>query len=340
MDHILVKSLKTNLNNENILFSELLIEESEPSYDYLEKIRTMLPRSTDLIIAIGGGSAIDCAKAISLLLVNLESALSYRGFNLAPNKGAPIIAIPSTAGTGSEITPYAVFTDHKSDRKLGINSDHYVPKKVFLDPRIIVTCPLKVQVSSGLDALNHIVESFAAKNSNAITKMICEIAFEKMFNALINIKSENDLDNCTQLQISSMIGTSAFMNSGGGPGTALSYPLGVNFGVPHGEASGFFLPRFVKKNIEHGYTDYSELNERLLYLSQSNKFFFDISENLGDNLFKLCEYLDIPDNINHYGVKAEDYKKLVIQTQDFMAPQLAQNPVIYSEKDLYDIIQM
>ena len=130
--HELVLGIINNLTSDKWELNELVIKEAEPGYDYLEKIRTIIPQNTDIIITLGGGSTLDCAKAVSLLLVNHEKSIKYRGFNLAPIKGAPIIAIPSTAGTGSEITPYAVFTDKESGRKLGINSDLYVPELVFL----------------------------------------------------------------------------------------------------------------------------------------------------------------------------------------------------------------
>ncbi|MDA0748323.1 MAG: iron-containing alcohol dehydrogenase, partial [bacterium] len=98
----------------------------EPTYDYLDEFRQAFDANLDLMVGIGGGSILDLTKAISVLVTNPEPAISYRGFDMIKNPGIPVVAIPSTAGTGSEVTPNAVFTDTKEQRKLGINTQLYV----------------------------------------------------------------------------------------------------------------------------------------------------------------------------------------------------------------------
>ena len=141
----------------------------EPTYEYLDHLfNTNKPLfgNTDCIVGIGGGSVIDTAKGLAVLSTNLGPAIQYRGFPTHINKPIPVIAIPTTAGTGSEVTYNAVFIDSITKKKLGINTKHNYPVLAILDPTLITTCPYNVALSSALDALVHSVESFGTTKSS------------------------------------------------------------------------------------------------------------------------------------------------------------------------------
>ena len=153
----------------------------EPDYKSLDRIKLLFKENekskVDLIIAIGGGSVMDFGKGIATLATNHQPALSYRGFPKGLNLSIPLIAVPTTAGTASEVTFNAVFTDNDSGRKLGINSHNNFPLMAVLDSNMTKNSPFSVALSSGLDALVHTFESFACNNSNPYTRMFAREAF-------------------------------------------------------------------------------------------------------------------------------------------------------------------
>ena len=155
----LIKSLKKD-NQVQIIECDI----SEPTYEKLEEKRlSSKDIEIDVFIGIGGGSAIDMAKALSVLYTNNKPALQYRGFNQFDNPIRPIIAIPTTAGTGSEITPNASFIDTKEKKKLGINGERIRPKYAILDPSLTLSCPKGPTISAGVDSLVDATEAFVAK---------------------------------------------------------------------------------------------------------------------------------------------------------------------------------
>ena len=157
-----IKKLILSLKDYNLFF--ITCDISEPTYEHLEKKRiNQKKRKIDVFVAIGGGSSIDFAKGLCVLYTNSERAIKYRGFNKFKKSIKPIIAIPTTAGTGSEITPNASFVNTIDKRKMGINGEAIRPKYALLDPNLTVSCPKFYTVSSAVDSLVHATEAFVAK---------------------------------------------------------------------------------------------------------------------------------------------------------------------------------
>ncbi|MDD1664843.1 MAG: iron-containing alcohol dehydrogenase, partial [Methanomicrobiales archaeon] len=240
----------------------------EPDYDSLDRVIGIFRdhggvTKVDCFVGIGGGSVIDFAKGLATLATNPGHAIQYRGFPSGLHPSLPVIAIPTTAGTGSEVTYNAVFIDRSEKRKLGINTLHNFPALAILDPNLITTCPPPVLVSSGIDSLVHAVESFAAKRSNPLTRIFAREALSRTYPALSRILDEQgDPTLLSNLQLGAYLAGISLMNSGSGPAGALSYPLGVHFRVPHGLAGGIFLPPLVGHNVAKGF-DYSDLYDTI-----------------------------------------------------------------------------
>ena len=258
----------------------------EPTYDYLDRLyhenHTVFGHH-DIIVAVGGGSVIDTAKGLAVLSTNLGPAIQYRGFPEKINKPIPVVAIPTTAGTGSEVTFNAVFIDTKEKKKLGINSKMNYPVLALLDPNLIITCPQKVMLSSALDALVHSVESYGATKSNELTRLFSRRALLHLRYSLPDLRNfdklqdENKLRVASDLQLGAYYAGIALMNSGSGPAGAMSYVLGANFNVPHGLAGGVFLPHIIAFNEYRGfrYTDFSD--EEINFISLFSKIDFDFN---------------------------------------------------------------
>jgi alcohol dehydrogenase class IV len=281
----------------------------EPDYNSLDEKKKLFKNGTeslvDVIIVIGGGSVMDFGKGIATLITNHEPAITYRGFPKGLNKSIPVVAVPTTAGTGSEVTFNAVFTDTDSGKKLGINTHNNFPVLAVLDSNMTIKCPFNVALSSGLDALVHTFESFACNNSNEFTRIFAKEAFVLLYKNIESalLEPENDQARENMLFGAYLAGVSLF-NAGSGPAGALSYPMGVVCKVPHGIAGGFILPYLVQYNVQNGYTKYSELYNAVFasnadFLLKTDK---EKSDRLVSLIFELYDRLKVWELTKKYHV--------------------------------------
>jgi alcohol dehydrogenase class IV len=334
--HELINNLKETCTIEKIFENQI----SEPDYDYLDECKKeFLGTSMDCLIGIGGGSTMDLTKGVAALLKNPGKAIQYRGFNLLKNLSLPTVAVPTTAGTGSEVTPYAVFTDRNEKRKLGINSEYNIPRLTILDPLLTLSCPRSVTVSSGMDALTHAVESFVAKGATPISKMFSRNAFSLIFNNLSKIVDDmGNIDLRSKLLLGSHCAGVALMNSGAGPAGAMSYPLGVHYNVPHGLAGAVFLPKVVNFNVQSGCEDYAEIYD-LIDNADKNLSVLQKTNEFSGALDALCEKLSIPRRLSQFKVSRKDVDFIVKDTFSGLKGAIEQNPVPFTEKDARRILE-
>jgi alcohol dehydrogenase class IV len=275
----------------------------EPSYDYLDslagKIRAL--RSLDGIVAIGGGSAIDSAKALACLRTNPGPALDYRGFDKVTVPPVPTICMPSTAGTGSEVTINAVFTDTNERRKLGINGRYLNATYAVLDAEWTMSCPRSVAISSGMDALVHTLESFMTGNANPLTRALNREAFRLLFQNLRSlVDAPQDKAPRQLLLLGSYLAAAGLFNSGSGIAGALSYPIGVHFKVPHGIAGGIFIASVVDFNVERGWHDYAELLD--IVEPHPDWSAEQKARRFAQTIRELANHLDVPQTLERWGI--------------------------------------
>jgi alcohol dehydrogenase len=241
---------------------EVLRGSEEPDYDYLDEVANRIRSfdKFDAIVGIGGGSCLDIVKAVAVLLTNPGNGIEYRGFDKVQVPGIPVIAIPTTAGTGSEVTINAVFTNKQEQKKLGINGNFLNATYAILDAEWTLSCPFSVALSSGLDAMVHSMESFMCQKANPLTRMYSKEGFRLVYSALpCLVNDPQNKEMRQQLLLGSYIGVIGLFNSGSGIAGALSYPLGVHYKMPHGLAGGMFILDVIEFNIKKGYFDYSEI---------------------------------------------------------------------------------
>ena len=308
-------------------------ESVEPTYDYLEEFKKQFKgKGYDCLIGIGGGSVLDLTKGIATLVANEGDAISFRGFPKLKNKPLPVIAIPTTAGTGSEVTYNAVFTDSKEKKKLGINSTLNFPVLAIIDPLIYVGTPDSVAVSSGCDALVHTLESYVHKNNTPISRMFSKEAFKLLFNNLNKLHEKpDDLDVRGSIALGAYLAGIALINAGSGPSGAFSYPLGAVYKVPHGYAGAVFIASITRINVEKGYLDYADLYD-LIEGSDKNITVKEKNLQFSKQIQKLMDKLKIPKNLRDLGLKAEDIEFMVSQ-HDVLKGAIAQNPIEITKED-------
>jgi alcohol dehydrogenase len=308
---------------------------AEPDYDSLDRIKLLFLDGSkplvDCFVGIGGGSVIDFAKGLATLVVNPGESRIYRGFPTNINPSLPTIAIPTTAGTGSEVTFNAAFIDLKEKKKLGINTRYNFPVLAILDPLLTLSCPNSVTASSGIDALVHIMEGYISLKTDPLTRTFAKDGFDLVFNNLNKIlKDPENLVLRGNLQLGAYLGGIVLLGSGGGCTGALSYPLGVNFKVPHGIAGGFFLPHIIKHNVNLGY-DYSQLYD---LIEEADKSLAKEEKNriLVERLFDLNKNLGIPQKMVDFGVN-EDNVEILLKETEGLVKAFLQNPVPFSVEE-------
>jgi alcohol dehydrogenase class IV len=313
----------------------------EPDYDSLDRVKLLFKEGTqpkvDVIVAIGGGSTIDFAKGIATLVTNHDKAIAYKGFPKGLSPSVPVIAIPSTAGTASEVTFNAVFTDPANNKKLGINTHNNFPVMAVLDPDMTKDCPYRVALSSGLDALVHTVESFAAKQHNPYTRMFAKEAFRYLINNIEKVlKDKNNEEAREYMLFGAYLAGISLFNSGSGPAGAISYATGTVCKIPHGIAGGMILPYLVKHNADRGYTDYAELYDLIdgidTSVARERK-----SSLLADHIYTLYERLDVWNYLRNYKVDVRSNSELQ-QYLSVLQGAFDQNPIPFTYKDSCDIL--
>src|SRR3989344_3794961 len=326
------------IRSEGIILNIFVNEAAQPDYDFLNEFKEKFADADyQCLIGVGGGSSLDLAKGIAVLLTNPGPAISYRGFPDLKNNPLPVIAVPTTAGTGSEVTYNAVFTDSSEKRKLGINSRLSYPIYAILDPNLTLSCPKSVTISSGMDAIVHVVESFVSKTSNSISKMFAKESFQLVYPNLLKVKEDPQNINIRGNLLLGSYLAGVSLESGGGPSSSLSYPLGSLFKVPHGIAGGIFIAKIVKFNVENGFTGYADLCENIcscenLSITQKNKLFVQKME-------ELSEVLNVPEKLAHFGIKKEQKDLILDFVSKYMTGGINQNPIKMELGDVDGILE-
>ncbi|GIV98207.1 MAG: alcohol dehydrogenase [Herpetosiphonaceae bacterium] len=203
----------------------------------------------DLIVAVGGGSPLDTAKCVRILLTEGGRLHDYEGYNLLERPLVPMIAIPTTAGTGSEVTPYAVIRDEEQQIKLTFSSPYLAPDLAILDPLLTLTLPPRLTAATGLDALTHAIETYVSTEANPISEALALGAMDTISNSLRQATFQgDDLEARSQMLIASCMAGMAFSSSFLGVVHALAHALGGHFPVHHGTANAIFLPHGMRYN--------------------------------------------------------------------------------------------
>ncbi|WP_298402897.1 iron-containing alcohol dehydrogenase [uncultured Chloroflexus sp.] len=205
----------------------------------------------DLLIAVGGGSPIDTAKGVRIVLTLGGSIPDYEGYNVIETPLSPLVAIPTTAGTGSEVTPIAVILDEAEHRKISIVSRYVTPDLAILDPMMTRTLPPRLTAATGMDALSHAIETYVSTENNPFSDSLALAAIDMIATHLRDAVHDGDnIEARSQLLIAAAMAGIACGNSLFGVVHALSHAVGGKFPVHHGTANAIFLPPAMRFNSE------------------------------------------------------------------------------------------
>lgn len=255
----------------------------------------------DLLIGLGGGSSMDCAKGINFLLTNGGEMKDYWGVGKASAPMLPMIAIPTTSGTGSEAQSFALIADAETHMKMACGDKKAACKIALLDPELTLSMPHSLTVATGVDALSHAVETFATTKQNVISKTFSLKAFELLIQAFPLVLAEPDhLEARGKMLLGAHLAGAAIENSMLGATHALANPLTAHFGTTHGTAIGIMLPHVVRFNSE--VVDYSELCH-LIGLTPENSLM--AGEQLASHLKELFRSTGSPVSLKETSFEAE-----------------------------------
>ena len=290
-----------------------------------EGAKLALKAKCDIIVGIGGGSAMDVAKAIAVLAANKGKAVDYLGLNKVPGPGLPKIMIPTTAGTGSEVTFTSVFVRPDLKKKEGMNSPFLYPDLALLDPLLTVSLPPGPTASTGIDALCHAIESYTSINASPLSELLSLEAIALISeNLRTAVHDGSNIAAREKMLLGSLYAGLGLANAGVTAVHSLSYPLGGRYGIPHGLANTVLLPHVMSFNI-----------------SGAQEKFVDIAEAMGEMVEglplreaaylaveavnALVEDCGIQTNLEDLGISEDDFEEMAKIAMTVARP-LANNP--------------
>jgi alcohol dehydrogenase class IV len=221
-----------------------------PMASVLEAAKFAEKGKYDCIVAFGGGSAMDTAKMVAILPGTGKTVEDFVGIDIVEKKGLPVIAIPTTAGTGSEVTKVAIFANEKLNVKQGVSSPFLVPDVALVDPKLTVSCPPRVSAASGIDALIHNIEAYTSVNATPLTDMYALEGIKLIARSIRTaVYQGTNMEARFDMALGALYGGISFGNAGVTAVHALSYPIGGRFHVPHGDANTLMLPWVMQYNM-------------------------------------------------------------------------------------------
>lgn len=303
---------------------------SHPDLDDIdEQLVELRPLAADALVALGGGSVIDTAKALSRVLASREgvtlSEHLREGENVA-ERALPMVAVPTTAGTGSEVTPFATIWDKREKRKLSLEG--VFPEKAVLDPILTINLPKQITICSGLDVVSHALESIWNRNASPVSIALATRALQLALKTLPElIRRMEDLSLRTSMMEASLLGGFAISQTRTALAHSMSYPLTLAFDMPHGLACSFALPEILMFNAE---ADDGRLEALSIDLGYGGV------EELGGVLVSLLADLEVPGMLSSL---IDDYDRALGMSREMLAEGRVENNIrAVHQEDVMEII--
>ncbi|WP_078412614.1 iron-containing alcohol dehydrogenase [Priestia abyssalis] len=321
---------------ETISFSDLA---GEPTFTLLENVYwQMRKENCDTVIGIGGGSALDVAKTVAALLGKDEIQPYLSGQQTIESRTISLILIPTTSGTGSEVTMNAIFGDEEQELKRGLISTTFLPDLAIIDPLLTISCPKRVTAASGVDAFTHAIESYVAVRATPLTKMYAEKAM-KLFPLSIAraVHCGSDVEARTNMSWVSVLAGVSLANAGVGAVHALAYPLGGKYHIEHGVANALLMPYVFAVT---GTSCTKEMVEvaSFLQLGDYENQPHDAQDAVVQYLFSLLAKLNLPTRLKELGVEEDSLPEMAEQVMSIHR-LLSNTPYSLREEEVLSIYQ-
>ena len=326
-----------------IAISEFHVSGEPTVASVLSGVAQARTQGCDLIIGMGGGSVIDTGKAIAALLANPGDIYDYlevvgKGGPL-PNAAAPYIAVPTTGGTGAEVTRNAVLAVTESRVKVSLRSPSMLPRLALIDPELTYGLPPSITASSGLDALTQLIEPFLSNASNAVTDSVCRDGIRRVARSLRRAYEADDPSAREDMSLAALFGGMALANAKLGAAHGFAGPIGGMFPAPHGAICARLLPLVMEANL-HAIQDRVPELPVLSRFTEVSRLLTGNPDSLAEDgvrwLQGLCTELEIPP-LNIYGITRSDFPGIISASR--MASSMKGNPILLTDAELTNILQ-
>ncbi|KAF1073784.1 hypothetical protein MKMG_02073 [Methanogenium sp. MK-MG] len=320
---------------EYVIFSD--IEENPRDYNVMAGADVYLSEECTGILAIGGGSVLDCAKGIGIVAANGGNILDYIGVDLVRNPMPPLICVPTTAGSGADVSQYAVIRNTAKKTKNIIVSKSLVPDVSLLDTVPLMTQPGDVTVNSGIDALTHAIEAYVSNGASHFSDMLALESIKLSADIFpFSLDRADDPDHRFQSLMASMYAGIAFSNAGLGLIHAMSHAIGGMYDLPHGIASSIVMRSAIQYNYSSSKRKYRKI-AHILGVSPDITDDKRVVTGMFEQIMDMRGSIDNPLSLSVYGASKADIPDLVARSAG--DPCIATNPRIPGRKDLSNLFE-
>ena len=293
-----------------VLFHD--VKPNPPIKNVLDGVEMCKSEKCDLIVAVGGGSSIDTAKGISIIIANPDRSdvVSLNGASNTKNKGLPIIALPTTAGTAAEVTINYVITDPEKEIKMVCVDEHDIPIIAIVDTELMASMPKSVASSTGMDALTHAIEGYITKSRNIMSQMFSMKAIQLIYDNLAKAVNEKDQDAINKVGLGQYIAGMAFSNVGLGIVHSMAHQLGAVYDTPHGLANAILLPTVMEFNGEVSYEEFRKILTEAMHIDATEFTKEEVIKTFCECIRNLSNDVGITQTVKDVGAKKEDFEML------------------------------
>lgn len=312
----------------------------DPPIETVDEAAAFLRESgCDAVIAIGGGSSMDTAKAMAMLARNEGSVREYLfgGSRTLERSPLPLLCVPTTAGSGSEVTAASVISDHENHVKLSVTNPRLFPRCAVIDPGMQLDMPAFVTATTGMDALTHAVESYVSQNASPFSDAYGAAAMKRIAaNLRTACREPQNLEARSNMAVASCMAATAYASGGLGAVHGMAQALGGVANVAHGTANALLLPYVLEKNIRGNPVKFAGiagfLGADTAGLSPEAAAELAVRE-----VHRLAEDLNIPRTLREVGVTPDLFPAIIKRTMEYRLLKI--NPVPLTEKDIEEILQ-
>ena len=320
-------------------FVVAVLDDTPPEPD-VEQVNTILaaarPHAAQAVIGIGGGSAMDVAKIVAVLLNNDVSLRDLLNKALIPRRGLPTLMVPTTAGTGSETTPNSIILVPEDELKVGIVSPKLMPDCVILDPELTIGLPPAITASTGMDALCHAIECYTSKKGNPFSELLALKAITLISRSIRKaFTTGTDLDARHDMLLGAMYGGMCIATSSTTAVHALAYPLGGKYRIAHGISNAILLPFVMRFNTVGNEDKFRDI-ALAMGLDVASRSAAQAASAMIDALFALNRDLEIPSDLKRWDITEADLETLV-EGAAKVTRLLDNNPRPMGKADIHEI---
>jgi 1,3-propanediol dehydrogenase len=297
-------------------------------------VQLYLKKTCDVIVAVGGGSAIDTAKGIALMATNHGGIKEYTGCNLVTQPIPPLICVPTTAGTGADVSQFAVVLDNHTKMKHCILSRAIMPDISIIDPTVLQTKPRELIAATGMDTLTHAIEAYVSSLSWPMTDPHAVHAIELVNKNLIPAAETKEMGALEGMAVACLEAGIAFSNAILGAVHALAHPLGGLYDLHHGLVNSVMLPVVVRQNLSHAEDKFARM-ARAMGVETRGMSQAEAAAHLPPKIIELIEALGLPRRLSELGVSREDIPVMAQMAQEDLC--MLTNPCTYTTSDLEEM---